>query len=67
MLVSEKNSLTAEVQKMNKTNLDNMTGFEIEDFLNLLWVQITHIGQENIYFKYTDSKGHIYDGFCKCL
>jgi hypothetical protein len=55
---------------MSKKNINNLIGrteFEREDFFKLLWVQITSIGQENIYFKYQDAKGHIYDGFCKCL
>ena len=50
-----------------KQELTKYNEFEYDDFINLLWVQIESIGQENIYFKYQDHKGHIYNGFCKCL
>jgi hypothetical protein len=48
-------------------HINELNEFEYKEFLNLMWIQVTSIGQENIYFNYQDSKGHIYKGYCKCL
>ena len=40
--------------------------FEVEELMKM-WVQITSIGSENIYFQFTDDAGVIREGFCKCL
>ena len=41
--------------------------FDFEVMADAGWVQITHVGNENLYFDFTDDAGDIQQGFCKCL
>ena len=45
--------------------MDELEYIEYNDFINMLWVNISHVGQENIYFEYMDSKGHAYKAYTK--
>lgn len=41
--------------------------FRFDSLSDAGWISITSIGEENIYFKFTDATGDELSGFCKCL
>jgi len=42
-----------------------MKSFEPEELPGIGWIRIYETGDENIYFKFTDSGGSLREGFCK--
>lgn len=39
--------------------------FEIEDLPKLGWINITFVGEENMYFEYKNDLSHVLKGFVK--
>ena len=44
-----------------------MKNYELTELRFLGFIQITSIGEENLYFDYLDSLGHVCRGFVKCF
>ena len=43
------------------------TLFRFESLADAGWIRITDVGEENVYFDWTDDDGAEHLGFCKCL
>ena len=52
---------TFRTMRADYANPRTLTEFETEDLPGLGWIQITDVGEENVYFTYGDG----FPGFCK--
>jgi hypothetical protein len=41
--------------------------FQFDTLADAGWIQVTSVGQENVYFNWTCDMGHTHKGYCKCL
>lgn len=55
------------ISRKDKDRIEDRYEFETQDLLKAGWIRVTHCGDENLYFDFTDDSGVQHKGYCKCL